>query len=69
MSGMAAITQSNVLKGAAGSISKALPVPFIPALGDLNLELCTLAQAVTVGNADLNAAFARFKNAAAAFAP
>jgi multiple sugar transport system substrate-binding protein len=69
MSGMAAIIQSNVLKGAAGSIGKALPVPFISAQGDLNLELCTLAQAVTVGGADLNAALGRFKNAAAAFAP
>jgi multiple sugar transport system substrate-binding protein len=69
MSGMTAITQSNVLKGAAGSIGKALPVPFISAQGDLNLELCTLAQAVTVGGVDLNAAVLRFKNAAAAFAP
>jgi multiple sugar transport system substrate-binding protein len=69
MSGMTAITQNNVLKGAAGSINKSLPVPFIPALGDLNLELCTLAQAVTVGGTDLNTALSRFKNAAAAFAP
>jgi multiple sugar transport system substrate-binding protein len=69
MSGMTAITRSNVLKGAAGSIDKALPVPFIPAMGDLNLELCTLAQAVTVGGADLNAALTRFKSAAVAFAP
>jgi multiple sugar transport system substrate-binding protein len=69
MSGMTAITQNNVLKGAAGSISRAMPVPFIPAQGDLNLELCTLAQAVTVGGVDLNAAVLRFKNAVAAFAP
>jgi multiple sugar transport system substrate-binding protein len=64
MSGMAAIASSNVLKGAAGSIEKAMSVPFIPALGDLNLELCTLAQAVTVGNTDLNTAIGRFKTAA-----
>jgi multiple sugar transport system substrate-binding protein len=69
MSGMTAITQNNVLKGAAGSINNALPVPFIPAMGDLNLELCTLAQAVTVGNTDLNIALSRFKNAAMSFAP
>ncbi|MDR1862584.1 MAG: extracellular solute-binding protein [Treponema sp.] len=69
MSAMTAITQSNVLKGAAGSINNARAVPFIPAIGDLNLELCTLAQAVTVGGTDLNAAILRFKNAAAAFAP
>jgi multiple sugar transport system substrate-binding protein len=65
MSGMTAITSSNVLKGAAGSIDKAMPVPFVPALSDLNLELCTLAQAVTVGGENLDAAIARFKAAAA----
>jgi multiple sugar transport system substrate-binding protein len=69
MSNMTAITQSNVLKGAAGSIDKAMPVPFIPTQGELNLELCTLAQAVTVGGTDLNAAITRFKNAVAALAP
>ncbi|GHV24954.1 hypothetical protein AGMMS4952_01570 [Spirochaetia bacterium] len=66
MSGMTAITNSNVLKGAAGSINKAQPVPFVPAMNDLNLELCTLAQAVTVGGVPVNTAIARFKTAAAA---
>jgi multiple sugar transport system substrate-binding protein len=69
MSSMTAVTQSNVLKGAAGTLDKAMPVPNIPALDNLNLELCTLAQAVTVGGMDLNAAISRFKSAAAAFAP
>jgi multiple sugar transport system substrate-binding protein len=64
MSGMAAITSSNVLKGAAGSIEKAMPVPFVPAMNDLNLELCTLAQAVTVGGVEPNAAITRFKSTA-----
>ncbi|GHV52513.1 hypothetical protein AGMMS49579_09910 [Spirochaetia bacterium] len=65
MSGMTAITASNVLKGASDSINKAMPVPFVPAMNDLNLELCTLAQAVTVGGTEVNAAIAKFKAAAA----
>ncbi|MDR2480476.1 MAG: extracellular solute-binding protein [Treponema sp.] len=64
MSGMAAIASSNVLKGAAGSVEKAMPVPFIPAMDNLNLELCTLAQAVTVGGVEMNTAIGRFKSAA-----
>ena len=69
MSSMATITQNKVLKGAAGSLDKAMAVPNIQGLNNLNLELCTLAQAVTVGGVDVNAAIAKFKNAAAAIAP
>jgi len=66
MSSMAAVTQSTVLKGAAGSVDKVLPIPNIPALGDIFLEVCTLAQAVTVGGMDVNTAIARFRSAVTA---
>ena len=38
-------------------------VTFIPALSDLNLELCTLAQAVTVSGTDVDTAIADFESA------
>lgn len=66
MSGMEAITNSPVLKGAASSVEKTVPSAFIPALGDLNLELCTLAQAITVGGQAFDEAFPAFKKAAEA---
>lgn len=66
MDGMAAIASSNVLAGAASSLSKTLAVPFVPALNDLNLELCTLAQAVTVSGKDVDTAIAEFTAAASA---
>ena len=37
---------------------------FIPQNSDLNLELCALAQAVTVGKTDVDKAIADFKKAA-----
>lgn len=60
MSGMEAIANSNVLKGAANSLNNLIVVPAIPRLGDVNLELCTLAQAVTVGGENVDAAIANF---------
>ena len=53
-----------VLIGATGSIENLTTTPFVPALGDLNLELCTLAQAVTVSDTDVDKAIADFSSAA-----
>lgn len=61
MSGMEAIMNSNVLKGAAGAISNVKVVPAIPRLNDLNLELCTLAQAVTVSDTPVDEAIEAFR--------
>ena len=55
-----------VLDGAADSISKTLALTFVPALSDFNLELCTLAQAITVGGEDVDSAIAAFVTAAQA---
>ncbi len=57
---------SPVLKGAADSIGKTVPSAFVPALNDINLELATLAQAVTVGGKSVDDAIASFKTAASA---
>lgn len=66
MSGMEAIVNSDVLKGAASAVSLTVPSAFIPALNDLNLELCTFAQALTVGEQSFDEAFPAFKKAAEA---
>lgn len=64
MGNMDALLQSNVLKGAAASIENVASSPFAPALNDLNLELCTLAQAVTVGGKTFDEAYPTFEKAA-----
>jgi len=61
MSGMEAIANSNVLKGASGAISNVKVVPAIARLGDLNLELCTLAQAVTISDTPVDEAIEAFR--------
>ena len=64
MEGMEAIDNNPVLKGAAASASNVKAQPFIPQLKDINLELCTLAQAVTVGDEDVASAISDFKKRA-----
>lgn len=53
-----------VLAGALGSAENVKAQTFVPVISDLNLELCTLAQAVTVSKKDVDAAIADFKKAA-----
>ncbi len=57
------VKNSTILAGAAGSVGNVKAVTFIPALSDLNLELCTLAQAVTVSGTDVDTAIADFESA------
>lgn len=66
MADMDAVVKSEILKGAASSIDKAQATPFIPAMNDLNLELCTLAQAVTTGGKSVDEGLADFNKAAKA---
>lgn len=66
MADMTAIKESPVLKGAAASVENTVPVTFIPALNELNLELCTFAQAITVGNKTFDEAYPAFEKAASA---
>lgn len=61
MANMEGVLQSNVLKGAASAASNVKQQTFIPLLTDLNLELCTLAQAVTVSDEDVDSAIEKFK--------
>lgn len=53
-----------VLEGAAGSAANVKAQTFVSSIGDLNLELCTLAQAVTVSDKDTDAAIEAFRKAA-----
>lgn len=55
-----------VLMGAAGSAENVKAQVFVPQISDLNLELCTLAQAVTVSGKDVDTAIADFQKAAEA---
>ncbi len=64
MANMTSVVNNGVLKGAAKSISNVKGIPFVPTLTDINLELCTLAQAVTVSDADIDKAISDFKAAA-----
>ena len=66
MADMEGVVNNGVLKGASPAAGKVKAQTFIPKLSDLNLELCALAQAVTVGKEDVSAAIARFKQTAAA---
>ncbi|QAT50517.1 extracellular solute-binding protein [Caproiciproducens sp. NJN-50] len=64
MKDMQAIKDSPVLKGALGSLDCVQPTTFVPALNDLNLELCTFAQGLTVGKKTFDSAYPGFKSAA-----
>ncbi len=64
MADLEAVINSDILKGAANSLDKTRPTTFIPAMNDLNLEITTLAQSITVGDKDIDAAIADFKTAA-----
>ncbi len=61
MEHISSVTNNPVLQGAAGSAQHVKPETFIPQLKDLNLELCSLAQAVTVSNKDVDEAINEFE--------
>lgn len=67
MKDIEAVVESSVLKGAAASVEKAVPSAFIPELAQLNIELTTLAQSVTVGGMSVDDAIANFKSAVSGF--
>ena len=54
-----------VLEGATGSQGNLKPVPMIETLGDLNLELCTLAQNITLNGMSVEDAVAAFVDSSA----
>lgn len=61
-----AVDDSPILAGALGSAENTKTQPGIAKTSDLNLELCTLAQAVTVSKTEVDTAIANFKTAAEA---
>ncbi len=65
MAAMEGVVNNGILKGASPAAGRVQVQPFIPRISDLNLELCALAQAVTVGNENVAAAIEKFKNTAA----
>ncbi|MEY8356494.1 extracellular solute-binding protein [Lachnospiraceae bacterium 54-53] len=62
MKDMEAVKSSPILNGAGNSVEKAEPVLMFPTLSDFYLELCSLAQAVTVGGEDVDTALQNFQN-------
>ena len=58
------VEMNPVLEGAAGSAENVVAQTFVSTISDLNLELCTLAQAVTVSDKDVDTAIEDFKKAA-----
>ncbi|MDY0304450.1 MAG: extracellular solute-binding protein, partial [Sphaerochaeta sp.] len=64
MAGMESVVNSGILKGASPAAGRVQVQTFIPKISDLNLELCALAQAITVGKENLDSAIVKFKNTA-----
>ena len=62
MEEMDAVVNSEFLKGAQDAVDAAVPVYQFPTLSDFNLELCALAQAITVGDEDVASAIENFKS-------
>lgn len=64
MATMESVVNNGILKGASAAAGRVQVQSFIPRISDLNLELCSLAQAVTVGKQDVAASIEKFKNTA-----
>ena len=64
MASMESVVNSGILKGASPAAGRVSVQTFIPKISALNLELCSLAQAVTVGKQDVSSAIEKFKASA-----
>jgi len=64
MEKMDAVVNNPILKGAVKSTEASIAVPLIPKLNDFNLELCSLAQAITVNGKQVPQAIDDFKASA-----
>lgn len=64
MATMESVVNNGILKGASAAAGRVQVQSFIPRISNLNLELCSLAQAVTVGKQDVAASIEKFKNTA-----
>ena len=64
MATMESVMNNGILKGASAAAGRVQVQSFIPRISNLNLELCSLAQAVTVGKQDVAASIEKFKNTA-----
>lgn len=64
MATMESVVNNGILKGASPAAGRVQVQSFIPRISNLNLELCSLAQAVTVGRQDVAASIEKFKNTA-----
>ncbi len=60
---MSNIEPNPILAGVGNAAQNIRSQPFLPQLSDLNLELCYLAQAVTLGDQDVSVAIKNFKEA------
>lgn len=64
MATMESVVNNGILKGVSPAAGRVQVQSFIPRISNLNLELCSLAQAVTVGKQDVAASIEKFKNTA-----
>ncbi|MDY0287924.1 MAG: extracellular solute-binding protein [Sphaerochaeta sp.] len=64
MASMESVANNGVLKGASPAAGRVRVQTFIPQISALNLELCSLAQAVTVGKQEVGSAIEKFKTSA-----
>jgi multiple sugar transport system substrate-binding protein len=64
MAAMESVANNGILKGASPAAGKVQVQTFIPKISALNLELASLAQAVTVGKQNVAASIEKFKSTA-----
>lgn len=69
MANMAGVNDSPFLKGASDTINRLSPTLMFPTISDFDLELCALAQAVTMGKQDVPTAINNFATAAKPMLP
>jgi len=61
MAAMESVANNGILKGASPAAGRVRVQTFIPKISALNLELASLAQAVTVGKQDVASSIEKFK--------
>ncbi len=69
MEDMENVKNSAILTGAQGAVEISKPLPLFTGLSNFNLELCAFAQAITVGDEDIDTATEQLKESSKAILP
>ena len=69
MEDMESVRNNAILTGAQGTVENSKPLPLFTGLSNFNLELCAFAQAITVGDEDIDTAVSQLTESAASILP